>query len=97
MFAARQTLHSGITSTEVQEILDKGARVVFAHRAHENLWDVIVEITEEDWHPEAMVHDFLAHVDPELLEKKMLENPDMNTGIGKSAIQALRDMVPRGT
>jgi len=98
MYGIRQTLHTGLTSSELQELLDDHARVVFL-KMDAGLWDAVLEkIEDADVPPESIVVDFLGHVDATLLEKKMLEGADMGTGVGVSALKALMDMaVPGGS
>lgn len=98
MFGARQTLHLGISSSELQELLDGGSRVVYLMQQSDGSWNSVLERdVVEEVTPEAIVLDFLVHVDPTRLETKMLENPGMGEGPGKVALRALQEMVsPRG-
>jgi hypothetical protein len=95
MYAARQELVQGIQSSALNEALERGARVVWIQPQSfsDDHWDVVLETYVEDSHPETIVLDFLAHVDTGTLENKMLEGADMGTGVGKSAINALAEMV----
>jgi hypothetical protein len=103
MYPVRQTLHEGITRDELQELLDDGARVIWVDRVMhgKSLYDVILEVdgAAGDVSPDQWVMDFLLSVNPVELEKKMLENPDLEFGPGRAAVAALMDVVrpPDGT
>lgn len=93
MYETRQTLHTGLTSSELQELLDDNCRVVYLHRGSGgDLWDAVLEKTTGGPPPEAIVIDFLQHVDVSKLETKMLEG-GMGESPGTMAVKALMDMV----
>lgn len=90
---ARQQLLSNLTDAELNTQLDLGARIVWMERDHER-YNVVLETTvDPDVLPELIVLDFLMNVPEPLLERKMLEGADLNTGVARSALNALASMV----
>jgi hypothetical protein len=94
VFGVSQKLHQGLSTDEVNEHLALGARIVYLKRAwKEGLWDAVFETEAVEADPRLLVLDFLANVDPGKLEDKMLENPSLDAGPGKTALAALAEMV----
>lgn len=94
MLGIRQQLHTSITSADLQEALDLGARVVYLAKTETpGTWDAILETEAADGDPRSIVLNWLGSVDPMTLESKMLENPSMDEGVGKAAIVVLAEMV----
>lgn len=96
MLGIRQQLHTGISSEELQQHLDYGARIVYLTAgADSGTWNTVLEVESADGDPRATIVAYLASVDTGKLEQLMLEHPDMETGVGAAAIGSLiRMLVP---
>jgi hypothetical protein len=93
MMPVRQELLH-LSEVQLNDALANGARVVWIQPEH-NLYAVVLELyVNPDVSPEEIVADFLAHVNPAVLEEKMLESPTLGEGPGKVALQALLDLLP---
>lgn len=94
MHVARQQFIQNLTYDQLNELLGRGARVVWIeHKSGVGAVAVVLETyVEAEQQPEMIVLDFLATVPPEELERRILEGEPPEK-VGEGALRVLREMV----
>jgi hypothetical protein len=97
MFGSRQQLLR-LTWDEINEQLDKGARVVWMQRTipsgDKELFDAVLDTEiQTDVSPVDVIRGFLGSVSPSKLEKGMLEDDCIQLTPGEAALKVLGGMV----
>lgn len=88
----RQVLLERVEPGMIQDLLDRGARIVYLHRVGDQCYDAVVETVKElEFTPLAAILSFLSRVDPVKLEQSILED-SLDVSMGEACLATLASM-----